>query len=66
MSGTMTGDFCDSCKEPCARGFDVCEDCCDHEYDADEGFICLNCGREGAEDVMAQAYDAAKARRQDG
>lgn len=37
-----------------------CQACCDHEFDPDEGFMCLNCGKEGAETVMADAYDRAK------
>ena len=37
-----------------------CRWCCEHEPDADEGFMCLLCGKECAEDVMARAYDRAK------
>lgn len=37
-----------------------CTECCDHEYDADEGFMCLGCGKDGTEHVMARAYDRAK------
>ncbi len=39
---------------------DFCHDCCEHEYDADEGFMCLGCGKEGAEEVMSRAFDRAK------
>lgn len=39
---------------------EICQECCDHEHDPDEGFMCLNCGHEGAEDVMASAYDRWK------
>lgn len=39
---------------------EFCQDCCEHEYDADEGFMCLGCGKEGAEEVMSRAYDRAK------
>lgn len=39
---------------------EVCEECCEHEFDPSEGFTCLNCGKDGAEDAMANAYDRAK------
>lgn len=25
---------------------DTCKECCDHEWDPDEGFMCLNCNSE--------------------
>jgi len=51
---------CDECGKPTESPYDVCTDCCDHEPDADEGFMCLHCGKECAEDVMSAAYDRAK------
>jgi hypothetical protein len=24
-----------------------CQACCEHEYDVDEGYMCLNCGKQG-------------------
>lgn len=24
-----------------------CQECCEHDFDPDEGYICLNCGLEG-------------------
>lgn len=34
-----------------------CQDCCDHEFDPSEGYMCILCGREGLEDVMCAAED---------
>ena len=39
-----------------------CQECCPHEFDSSEGYTCLNCGKEGAEEVMSAAYDRAKDR----
>lgn len=39
-----------------------CPHCCEHEFDADEGYHCLNCGTDGSEEVMSNAYDQAKDR----
>lgn len=56
--------ICESCEqafEPIAKGYDShCQECCDHEFDPDEGYHCLNCGKDGAEDVLSAAYDRAK------
>jgi hypothetical protein len=57
---------CVCCGSKHEDRYESCPDCCEHEYDADEGFMCLGCGRDGTEDVMARAFDMAKARRQDG
>lgn len=32
-----------------------CQDCCDHEYDPDEGYMCLNCGKNGYEEACDRA-----------
>lgn len=49
----------------CLTGSDQpCEMCCEH-WDKDNGH-CLDCGKDCTEDMMAQAYDRAKAARQDG
>ena len=37
-----------------------CENCCEHEFDASEGFHCLNCGKDGSEEVQCRAYDILK------
>lgn len=50
---------CAECGGPVEYG-EYCTQCCEHEYDPDEGFMCLNCGKEGVEEVMARAYDRAK------
>lgn len=42
------------------------EEECEHEFDPDEGFTCLNCGKDGAEEVFSRAYDRAKDRRKYG
>lgn len=31
---------CEGCEE------EGCQDCCEHDYDPDEGMMCLNCGAE--------------------
>lgn len=63
----MRDNKCENCGADC-ESF-VCEECCEndigHEFDSSEGFMCLNCGREGLEDMMADAYDRAKAARYD-
>jgi hypothetical protein len=55
-----TDDICEECKEPIALAGYSCQSCCEHEFDADEGYHCLNCALDGSEDVMAAAYDRAK------
>jgi hypothetical protein len=52
------------CEKPGCDG-ETCQACCDHEYDPDEGYMCLNCGKDGLEDVMTRAYDRAKDARYD-
>lgn len=52
---------CEECKAETAD-HELCEECCSHDFDPDEGFMCTWCGKEGAEDVMARAYDDAKDR----
>lgn len=37
-----------------------CQECCEHEFDPEEGFMCLMCDKEGAEDVYSVAYDRWK------
>lgn len=41
----------------------VTEEECEHDFDPDEGFHCLNCGKDGSEEVLSSAYDRAKDRR---
>lgn len=36
------------------------EETCEHEFDPDEGYHCLNCGLDGSERVLSAAYDRAK------
>lgn len=31
-----------------------CQECCEHEFDPDEGFTCINCGEQGE---MSDVYD---------
>ena len=49
---------CDWCGEKFSGP--GCDKCCDHEFDPSEGFTCLNCGKDGAEEVLSAAYDRAK------
>lgn len=51
---------CSFCEDKQELNGEPCEECCDHEFDPDEGFCCLNCGKDGTEDVMSAAYDRAK------
>jgi len=37
-----------------------CQECCEHEFDPGEGYMCLNCGKEGFEDVMSRAFNDYK------
>ena len=46
-------------------GSEPCQECCDHDFDPDEGYMCLNCNAEGAADYFADAYDRWKASRYD-
>lgn len=42
---SMEKDYnCDECKD--GELTEECQQCCDHEWDADEGGMCINCGRE--------------------
>jgi hypothetical protein len=55
---------CTECLAVCEKGSDICDECCDHS-DMEDGY-CLICGADRTEDLAAQAYDRAKAIRQDG
>jgi hypothetical protein len=58
---------CTQCgADASASAGDYCQECCEHEFDPDEGFMCLDCGKDGAEDVMSAAYDKAKDERKYG
>lgn len=39
------------------------DDECEHEFDPDEGFMCLHCGAEGLESVMSQAHEIGEGER---
>ena len=55
----MKENKCDSCGK-IGVYLDICESCCTHEFDPDEGYHCLACGKDGAEEVMSAAYDRYK------
>ena len=38
---------CEACNDTGEVGGDPCVECCEHEFDPDEGFTCLNCGKQG-------------------
>lgn len=40
---------------------ETCQSCCDHDYDPSEGYACLNCGKDGAEEMACFAEAAADA-----
>lgn len=53
-------EICDG-EDDCGQS--DCQKCCGnngHEFDPDEGYTCLNCGKDGAEEVLSAAYDRAK------
>lgn len=33
---------------------------CEHEFDSSEGFMCLNCGKDGMEDVMCRMHEQSE------
>ena len=37
-----------------------CQECCEHEFDPGEGYMCLNCNKEGMEDMCAAAEAACE------
>lgn len=53
------GSVCDECGTRIEYNFNWCEACCDengHEYDFDEGGMCLACGNgDGYEHAMGHA-----------
>lgn len=51
---------CPDCQTEISDNQQICQECCEHSPDPDEGYMCLECGKECAEDVMARAYDRAK------
>jgi hypothetical protein len=56
---------CGECGES-FQGIYDCPHCCSHDFDPDEGYHCLNCGTDGAEEVLSRIYDEAKDRRKYG
>lgn len=46
--------------EPCEKS--DCQECCEHEFDWDEGYMCLNCGKQGD---VGEAIDRAMDSRDD-
>ena len=42
---------CEGCE------LETCQDCCQHQFDADEGYICLGCGLQ--QDI-GELIDAAE------
>lgn len=52
--------ICEVCQLPIPLGRPGCWDCCEHTFDPDEGYMCLDCGKSGAEEVLARMADRAK------
>jgi hypothetical protein len=48
---------CEGCDEQ------ECQECCPH--DERDHYICLDCGHDGTDEAMSDAYDAYKASRYD-
>lgn len=57
---------CEICGKQSAIAHYECQECCEHEPDADEGYHCLSCGMDCSEGAMSSAYEYAKAMRRDG
>jgi len=44
--------MCENCKDTGiiihhnGKDESVCQDCCEHEFDPDEGYMCLNCSEQ--------------------
>lgn len=53
---------CEECGSEIELDGYGCQKCCDHEPDPDEGYHCLQCGKDCYEDVAAAAYDSYKDR----
>lgn len=60
MSHVKPGRKCENCDSEIDAWQDYCQACCDHEFDPGEGYHCLNCGKDGSEEVLSSAYDRAK------
>ena len=53
----VIAQVCDGCGE--ILWSENCQGCCDHEFDPDEGYTCLNCGKDGS-DYLAGMADYAR------
>lgn len=51
---------CEHCNNPITVKGYSCQECCEHEPDADEGYHCLNCAKDCSESAMSSAIDRAK------
>lgn len=47
--------------QPCED--ESCQECCEHEFDSEEGYMCLNCGKDGMESVMVAAHERCEGER---
>ena len=56
MSNLKKEDRCMICEIVIYNG-DTCNQCCEHEFDADEGYMCLNCGEQGEPDLWNEDGD---------
>lgn len=57
---------CDNCSEPCSDH--LCQTCCadiGHEHEPDNSYTCINCGHEGAADIISTQVDIATYRMED-
>lgn len=57
---------CLKCKDTTWVNGKGCRDCCEHEFDPDEGYMCLHCGEAGVERLADQAdwlYDCERDRK---
>lgn len=57
---------CPACNDDYEVEGKACQACCPHEFDASEGYTCLHCGKDGAEDVLSVLYDRGKDQRKYG
>jgi len=41
------GYTCENCQNTLEVNNMTCPECCEHDYDIDEGYTCINCGTQG-------------------
>lgn len=52
-------DKCQECEVLIESPYDICQSCCEHDFDIDEGYMCLHCGKQGDYGELIDAAQAA-------